>query len=88
MKLSRSSAIAVFALTLMAESEGKKPKHGRNLAKELGVPPDALLKVLQRLARAGLLQSSRGRGGGFRLARSPETDRSAAAHVRSRHPHQ
>jgi Rrf2 family protein len=72
MKLSRTSAIAVFALTLMAESETEEFRQGRDLAKELKVPPDSLLKVLQRLARFGLLVSSRGRSGGFRLSRPPE----------------
>ena len=39
------------------------------MADELGVPAQYLAKVLQDLARTGLLQSTRGRGGGFRLAR-------------------
>ena len=73
MKLSRASAIAVFAVTLMAETESDEPRQGRDLAEELGVPPDSLLKVMQQLVRSGLLSSSRGRAGGFRLARSPES---------------
>jgi len=73
MKLSRASAIAVFAVTLMAETESDEPKQGRDLAEKLGVPPDSLLKVMQQLVRSGLLSSSRGRAGGFRLARPPES---------------
>ena len=72
MKLSRASAIAIFAITLMAESGTEEPRQGRDLAKELGVPPDSLLKVLQQLVRSGLLLSSRGRAGGFRLSRPPQ----------------
>ena len=72
MKLSRASAIAIFAVTLMAERAGEEPRQGRDLADELGVPADSLLKVMQQLVRSGLLLSSRGRAGGFRLARSPE----------------
>lgn len=72
MKLSRASAIAVFAITLMAETEKDEPRQGRDLAEELGVPADSLLKVMQQLVRSGLLLSSRGRAGGFRLARPPE----------------
>ena len=72
MKLSRASAIAIFAITLMAESGTEEPRQGRDLAKELGVPPDSLLKVLQQLVRSGLVLSSRGRAGGFRLSRPPQ----------------
>jgi Rrf2 family protein len=72
MKLSRASAIAVFAITRMAETEKDEPRQGRDLAEELGVPADSLLKVLQQLVRSGLMLSSRGRSGGFRLARPPE----------------
>jgi len=43
----------------------------RKLAGREGIPTPALSKTLQRLARRGLLESVRGRGGGFCLARSP-----------------
>jgi len=42
---------------------------GRELAAELGVPSEYLLKVLARLARAGVLRARSGRAGGYRLAR-------------------
>jgi Rrf2 family protein len=38
------------------------------IAGRTGVPAGYLSKVLQSLARAGLIQSQRGMGGGFRLA--------------------
>ena len=44
----------------------------RSIADELDVPAQYLAKILQDLARIGLLQSTRGRGGGFRLGRAPE----------------
>ena len=72
MRLSRASAIAVFAVTRLAETEGSGPRQGRDLAQELGVPADSLLKVLQQLVRARVLASSRGRTGGFRLTKLPE----------------
>ena len=72
MKLSRASAIAVFAVASMAKSGTEEPRQGRELADLLGVPADSLLKVLQQLVRSGILVSSRGRAGGFRLARSTD----------------
>ncbi|CAN5480870.1 hypothetical protein BH09PLA1_BH09PLA1_01810 [soil metagenome] len=42
------------------------------ISKSTGVPVEYLRKVLQRLTRARLVASERGRGGGFRLARSAD----------------
>ncbi|MBC8105821.1 MAG: Rrf2 family transcriptional regulator [Anaerolineae bacterium] len=39
------------------------------ISESTGVPVEYLRKVLQRLTRARLVASERGRGGGFRLAR-------------------
>ena len=39
------------------------------LAARVNVPRDFLAKMFQRLARAGILASTKGRGGGFALAR-------------------
>lgn len=41
------------------------------LAKPHGIPVHYLAKVLQTLARRGVLESQRGRQGGFRLSRPP-----------------
>jgi Rrf2 family protein len=43
------------------------------LAEEIDAPQNYLGKLLQTLSRAGLLTSRKGVGGGFRLARDPET---------------
>src|SRR5262249_36459396 len=39
------------------------------VAQEIGAPQNYLAKLLQTLAHEGLLQSQKGRDGGFRLAR-------------------
>ena len=41
----------------------------RDIAKELHIPEHFLAKILQDLSKNKLLQSFKGRGGGFRLAR-------------------
>jgi len=41
------------------------------ISESTGIPVEYLRKVLQRLARARLVVSERGRGGGFRLSRGP-----------------
>ncbi len=42
-----------------------------SIAKEIGAPPNYLGKLLQSLAREGLVQSQKGLGGGFQLTRAP-----------------
>lgn len=65
----RSSQLALQAALLLAlEPEGSW-RRVRELARELDVPATYLAKVLQGLARVGLLATVRGPGGGVRLAR-------------------
>ena len=47
------------------------PSGADELAKALGVPRNYLSKTLHRLTRERILASSRGKGGGFRLATDP-----------------
>jgi Rrf2 family protein len=41
-----------------------------DLVRGTGLPRDFMAKIFQRLVKAGLLRSAKGRGGGFSLARS------------------
>lgn len=45
------------------------------LAARIEAPPNYLAKLLQLLARKGLVESRKGLGGGFRLARPPQAIR-------------
>jgi Rrf2 family protein len=72
LNISDRSNAAIHALALVARN-GKS--QGGSLsssaaAAELGVSASYLAKVLQPLAKAGLLESTRGASGGFTLARS------------------
>lgn len=44
----------------------------KDIAHRQGVPPEYLDHILVRLRRGGLIESVRGRGGGYRLAKSPD----------------
>lgn len=67
--LSQTAAYALRAVLAIATAGEDRPIGAGRLATELGVPPNYLAKTLHVLCRAGVLDSSRGKLGGFRLAR-------------------
>lgn len=69
--LSQTGLYALQALLHLAEQKNGTRVSAATMAKELSVPGTYLAKVLQRLAREGILRSTRGAGGGYRLAMDP-----------------
>lgn len=65
--VSRTAGYALNAALHIARQEGPVP--AGVVAESLGVPGTYLAKILNTLARQGVLASERGRHGGFRLAR-------------------
>jgi Rrf2 family protein len=61
---------AIRALTYMAHHRNK-PCLAREISQEMGLPYQFLTKILQDLRKKGLLNSAKGRGGGFQLAKPP-----------------
>ena len=72
MKLSNAAAYAVHAMVRLASNAKVSPVKSKKLAKQSGMPERFLLNVLQSLARADILQASRGPNGGFALAQRPD----------------
>ncbi|WP_448569072.1 RrF2 family transcriptional regulator [Thermus sp.] len=62
--LKREESYAFHALLLLAEEPGLS---AQEIAQKLKAPPAYMAKVLQKLARAGLVESQVGRAGGVRL---------------------
>jgi FeS assembly SUF system regulator len=85
MRLSAQTDYAVVMLSAAARHCGqaglrpasKQVARGRLnatvLADETGLPLPTVQKLVSRLSSAGLIESARGTGGGFRLARPPAT---------------
>jgi Rrf2 family transcriptional regulator, iron-sulfur cluster assembly transcription factor len=68
MIFSRPCEYAIRALTSLAVAPSGAAR-AEEIAQAEGIPLPILSKVLQDLVRKGLLESRRGPGGGFRLAR-------------------
>ncbi len=74
MTLTDSGKYAIRALVhLAARSDEELPVSAAAVAESEDIPPYYLAKVMHDLARAGLLRSVRGRGGGFALKNSADT---------------
>ena len=69
MRLERATAYGILALAHMAGRKAKTPQQVHHISKETGVPVEYLRKLMGRLARARLINSTRGRHGGFTLGR-------------------
>jgi Rrf2 family protein len=67
MVLSRTSQYAVQALIYIATQPPGEPVLNRDIADRLNVPAAYLAKILQNLCKQGVLDSFRGRLGGFCL---------------------
>lgn len=65
---SRSAEYAIRALVHMAEHGNGGYLMAKNIAEEAGIPGHFLAKILQQLARQGVLRSSKGPTGGFALS--------------------
>lgn len=65
--ISTTSEYALRALTRLAGLPNGRAILARNLAADAGIPRNYLSKVLLALRNAGILDSTRGAGGGYRL---------------------
>ena len=72
MLLPQTAEYAVRAVLHIAAHERRGPMRVNEIATALDVPQNYLSKTLYRLAQVGVLASTRGPTGGFRLAISPD----------------
>lgn len=72
LELSRRGDYAVRAMVALARLSSAQVT-GAALAKTTGIPPAFVAQVMGGLVRAGLVAATRGRRGGYRLTRAPES---------------
>jgi Rrf2 family iron-sulfur cluster assembly transcriptional regulator len=67
--LTTTSEHALRALTHLAKLPEGASMLGRELAAQAGIPANYLSKILWTLGNAGIIDATRGNGGGYRLKR-------------------
>ena len=70
LSLTRKTEYALIALTHLA-GQGGALVSARDVAGRFGLPLPLLMNILNELTRRGLVSSTRGAKGGYRLAREP-----------------
>jgi Rrf2 family cysteine metabolism transcriptional repressor len=71
MRLSRKGEYALRAMIVLSMNYGKGPTRIQEIADRERIPKKFLEQILLDLKRAGLLESKRGAGGGYRLIKPP-----------------
>ncbi len=72
MKVSTRGEYGVRAMVTLAKNHGQGPMSIAAMSKASAVPMPYLEQLIGPLRRAGLVESTRGARGGYRLTRSPE----------------
>jgi Rrf2 family protein len=70
--LSQTAEYALRAVLYLAGSHGGSPVRVDEIGRDLGIPANYLSKTLNALVRTGVLASTRGPRGGFKLAVAPD----------------
>ena len=72
-RLSKRTDYGLMAIRHLGLLPGGSCRSAREIASEYRIPPALMAKLLQRLARKGLVASHHGTKGGYQLARSSST---------------
>ena len=71
--LSRRAKYALRALVFLAQHRGQGPIQIRDISERLNIPRKFLEAILLDLRNEGILQSRKGKEGGYSLERAPDT---------------
>jgi Rrf2 family protein len=73
LRLSKKADYALMAMKHLATRTDVDSASAREIAEQYDIPVELMAKVLQRLARRGLLTSHQGTRGGYRLSKAPSS---------------
>ena len=71
LRLGKKADYGLIALRHLALQEPQAACSAKEIAKAYGMPRELVAKILQRLAKIGLLASQHGTNGGYALAKHP-----------------
>ena len=86
LRLSKKADYALIAMKHLALRPDQAASSAREIAEQYDIPVELMAKVLQRLAREGLLASHQGTRGGYQLSRPPAADLGGRCHPGRRWP--
>ena len=72
LRLSKKTDYALMAMKHLTLQGDRGSASAREIAERYDIPLELMAKILQRLARRGLLASHQGTRGGYQLARAPQ----------------
>ncbi len=73
LKLSRKSEYGIIALKHMLNQPEESVTTARDIAHVYNIPPEVMAKIMQTLARNGIVNSCQGAKGGYLLGRKAES---------------
>ncbi len=76
MRATQQLQYAIYGVFDLAYNGGPRPTRIQEVAERQGIPTRYLEQIFQKLRRAGLVESKRGPGGGYFLARLVESHQS------------
>lgn len=71
LRLSRKAEYGIIALKYMLSRPARQTCSAREIAERYNIPVELMAKVLQKMAKDGLLESAQGIHGGYALALPP-----------------
>jgi Rrf2 family protein len=71
LRLTKKADYGLMALKYLAEHSSQPSLSARDIAQAYHIPPQLLAKILQRLAKVGILRSHAGMSGGYSLLKNP-----------------
>jgi Rrf2 family transcriptional regulator, cysteine metabolism repressor len=71
LRFTKRADYGLMAIHYIAVHEAQGSVSAKRIAEEFRIPPELLAKILQRLAKQGLIVSQNGPKGGYVLARRP-----------------
>jgi Rrf2 family protein len=72
LRLTKKADYGLMALKYLAEHRESMSLSAKDIAEAYHIPQQLLAKILQRLAKEGLLRSHAGMNGGYSLSRKPD----------------